>query len=152
ERTGTAIGSALGGVLSFERTVLQLSSRGPERVSPFSIVQTLPNLPAGWVSIELGTRGPLLAQSTACAASNMAVGDALDAIRLGRADVMFCGGTEAPVTPAALAGFAAMRALSARNDDPQAASRPFDAGRDGFVIGEGAGIVILEALGHAEAR
>ena len=127
ERTGTAIGTALGGVRSFEQTVLQLTNRGPDRVSPFSIVQTLPNLPAGWVSIELGTRGPLLAQSTACAASNMAIGDALDAIRLGRADVMFCGGTEAPVTPAALAGFAAMRALSARNDDPQTASRPFDA-------------------------
>jgi 3-oxoacyl-[acyl-carrier-protein] synthase II len=132
--------------------VLQLTSRGPDRVSPFSIVQTLPNLPAGWVSIELGTRGPLLAQSTACAASNMAIGDALDAIRLGRADVMFCGGTEAPVTPAALAGFAAMRALSARNDEPQAASRPFDAGRDGFVIAEAAAVLVLEELSHARAR
>ena len=152
ERTGTAIGTALGGVRSFEQTVLQLTNRGPDRVSPFSIVQTLPNLPAGWVSIELGTRGPLLAQSTACAASNMAIGDALDAIRLGRADVMFCGGTEAPVTPAALAGFAAMRALSARNDDPQAASRPFDAGRDGFVIAEAAAVLVLEELEHAQAR
>jgi 3-oxoacyl-[acyl-carrier-protein] synthase II len=152
ERAGTAIGTALGGVRSFEQTVLQLSSRGPDRVSPFSIVQTLPNLPAGWVSIELGTRGPLLAQSTACAASNMAIGDALDAIRLGRADVMFCGGTEAPVTPAAVAGFAAMRALSTRNDDPQAASRPFDGGRDGFVIAEAAAVLVLEELEHARAR
>ncbi len=152
ERAGTAIGSALGGVRSFEQTVLQLSTRGPDRVSPFSIVQTLPNLPAGWVSIELGTRGPLLAQSTACAASNMAIGDALDSIRLGRADVMFCGGTEAPVTPAAVAGFAAMRALSTRNDDPQTASRPFDAGRDGFVIAEAAAVLVLEELEHARAR
>jgi 3-oxoacyl-[acyl-carrier-protein] synthase II len=152
ERAGTAIGSALGGVQSFENTVLQLANRGPDRVGPFSIVQTLPNLPAGWVSIELGTRGPLLAQSTACAASNMAIGDALDAIRLGRADVMFCGGTEAPVTPAAVAGFAAMRALSTRNDDPQGASRPFDAGRDGFVIAEAAAVLVLEELEHARAR
>ena len=151
-RAGTAIGSALGGVQSFENTVLQLANRGPDRVGPFSIVQTLPNLPAGWVSIELGTRGPLLAQSTACAASNMAIGDALDAIRLGRADVMFCGGTEAPVTPAAVAGFAAMRALSTRNDDPQGASRPFDAGRDGFVIAEAAAVLVLEELEHARAR
>jgi 3-oxoacyl-[acyl-carrier-protein] synthase II len=152
ERAGTAIGTALGGVRSFEQTVLQLSSRGPGRVSPFSIVQTLPNLPAGWVSIELGTRGPLLTQSTACAASNMAIGDALDSIRLGRADVMFCGGTEAPVTPVAVAGFSAMRALSSRNDDPAAASRPFDGGRDGFVIAEAAAVLVLEELEHARAR
>ena len=127
ERVGTAIATALGGVESFETTVLQMHRRGPSRVSPFSIVQTLPNLPAGWVSIELGTRGPLLAQCTACAASNMAIGDSLDAIRLGRADVMFCGGTEAPVTPVAIASFAAMRALSTRNNDPSlgiAAVRP----------------------------
>jgi 3-oxoacyl-[acyl-carrier-protein] synthase II len=152
ERAGTAIGTALGGVASFERTVLELRSRGPGRVSPFSIVQTLPNLPAGWVSIELGTRGPLLSESTACAASTMAIGDALDAIRLGRADVMVCGGTEAPVTPASVAGFAAMRALSTRNDDPGSASRPFDAERDGFVIAEAAGVLVLEELEHARAR
>jgi 3-oxoacyl-[acyl-carrier-protein] synthase II len=152
ERAGTAIGTALGGVASFERTVLELGRRGPGRVSPFSIVQTLPNLPAGWVSIELGTRGPLLSESTACAASNMAIGDALDAIRLGRADVMVCGGTEAPVTPASVAGFAAMRALSTRNDDPGSASRPFDAERDGFVIAEAAAVLVLEELEHARAR
>jgi len=152
ERTGTAIGTALGGVASFERTVLELSNRGPGRVSPFSIVQTLPNLPAGWVSIELGTRGPLLSESTACAASTMAIGDALDAIRLGRADVMVCGGTEAPVTPASVAGFAAMRALSTRNEDPGSASRPFDAERDGFVIAEAAAVLVLEELEHARAR
>lgn len=152
ERVGTAIGTALGGVASFERTVLQLASRGPDRVSPFSIVQTLPNLAAGWLSIELGTRGPLLSESTACAASNMAIGDALDAIRLGRAEVMVCGGTEAPVTPASVAGFSAMRALSTRNDDPGSASRPFDAERDGFVIGEAAAVLVLEELEHARAR
>jgi 3-oxoacyl-[acyl-carrier-protein] synthase II len=152
ETCGTAIGTALGGVASFEQTVLQLASRGPDRVSPFAIVQSLPNLAAGWVSIELGTRGPLLTQSTACAASNMAIGDGLDAIRLGRADVMLCGGTEAPVTPASVAGFAAMRALSTRADDPPAASRPFDGTRDGFVIAEGAAVLVLEELEHARGR
>jgi 3-oxoacyl-[acyl-carrier-protein] synthase II len=152
DAAGAAIGTALGGVASFEHTVLQLASRGPDRVSPLAIVQTLPNLAAGWVSIELGTRGPLLAQSTACAASNMAIGDGFDAIRLGRADLMLCGGTEAPVTPTAVAGFAAMRALSTRGDDPQAASRPFDRDRDGFVIAEGAAVLVLEELEHARAR
>lgn len=152
ERVGTAIATAFGGVGSVEECVLQLHGRGPDRVSPFSVVQTLPNLSAGWVSIELGTRGPLLAESTACAASSMAIGDGLDAIRLGRADVMVCGGTEAPVTPVAVAGFAAMRALSRRNDDPAGASRPFDAGRDGFVMAEGAAVLVLEELGHARAR
>lgn len=152
ERAGAAIATAIGGVGSFEECVLQIERRGPERVNPFSIVQTLPNLAAGWVSIELGTRGPLVAECTACAASNMALGDGFDAIRLDRADVMFCGGTEAPVTPVALAGFGAMRALSVRNDDPAAASRPFDRGRDGFVIAEGAAVVVLEELSHAQAR
>jgi 3-oxoacyl-[acyl-carrier-protein] synthase II len=152
DRAGTAIGTALGGVSSFEQTVLQLQSRGPARLSPFAIVQTLPNLPGGWVSIELGTRGPLLAESTACAASNMAIGDAVDAIRLDRADVMVCGGTEAPVTPVSVAGFAAMRALSTRNDDPGTASRPFDGERDGFVIAEAAAVLVLEEAEHARAR
>ena len=152
ERVGVAIASAFGGVRSFEECVLQLHSRGPERVSPFSVVQTLPNLSAGWVSIELGTRGPLLSESSACAASSMAIGDGLDAIRLGRADVMFCGGTEAPVTPVGIAGFGAMRALSRRNDDPAGASRPFDADRDGFVMAEGAAVLVLEELEHARHR
>jgi 3-oxoacyl-[acyl-carrier-protein] synthase II len=152
ERVGAAIATALGGVASFEETVLQMSRRGAGRVSPFAVVQTLPNLAAGWVSIELGTRGPLLAECTACAASNMALGDGLDAIRLGRADVMFCGGTEAPVTAVTVASFGAMRALSSRNDDPTAASRPFDRDRDGFVLAEGAAVVVLEELEHARAR
>jgi 3-oxoacyl-[acyl-carrier-protein] synthase II len=121
-------------------------------VNPFSIVQIIPNLAAGWVSIELGTRGPLLSECTACAASNMAIGDGMDAIRLGRADVMFCGGTESPVTQVGIAGFGAMRAISRRNDDPERASRPFDGERDGFVMGEAAAMVVIEALDHAQAR
>ena len=152
ERVGVAVGTAMGGVESFEESVAQLNDRGPERLSPFRIVQIIPNLSAGWVSIELGTRGPLLSQSTACAASNMAIGDGLDAIRLGRADVMFCGGTEAPVTKIGIAGFASMRATSRRNDDPVRASRPFDGERDGFVMGEAAAMIVLEELEHAQAR
>jgi 3-oxoacyl-[acyl-carrier-protein] synthase II len=152
ERTGVALGTAMGGVASFEDAVEQLNERGPGRLSPFRIVQILPNLSAGWVSIELGTRGPLVSQSTACAASTMAVGDGLDAIRLERAEVMFCGGTEAPVTKMGVAGFAAMRAISRRNDDPEHASRPFDGKRDGFVLGEGAAMLVLEELEHAKAR
>ncbi len=151
-RTGVAVGTAMGGVESFEDSVGQLDARGSERFSPFRIVQIIPNLSAGWISIELGTRGPLLSQSTACAASNMAIGDGLDAIRLGRADVMFCGGTEAPVTKIGTAGFAAMRATSRRNEDPEHASRPFDGGRDGFVMGEAAAMIVLEELEHATAR
>jgi 3-oxoacyl-[acyl-carrier-protein] synthase II len=152
ERAGVAVGTAMGGVESFEASVEQLGARGPERFSPLRIVQIIPNLPAGWVSIELGTRGPLLTESTACAASNMAIGDGLDAIRLGRADVMFCGGTEAPVTKVGIAGFAAMRATSRRNGDPERASRPFDGERDGFVLGEAAAMIVLEELEHATAR
>ena len=152
ERAGAAIATAIGGVGSFEDCVLQIEQKGPERVSPFSIVQTLPNLPAGWVSIELGTRGPLVSECTACAASNMAIGEGADAIRLGRADAMICGGTEAGITRVGIAGFGAMRALSRRNDDPKRASRPFDAGRDGFVMGEAGGAVVLEELEHAKAR
>jgi 3-oxoacyl-[acyl-carrier-protein] synthase II len=107
---------------------------------------------AGWVSMELGTRGPLSSECTACAASNMAIGDGLDAIRLGRADVMLCGGTEAPVTRVGIAGFGAMRAISRRNDDPKAASRPFDGERDGFVMGEAGAMIVLEELERARAR
>jgi 3-oxoacyl-[acyl-carrier-protein] synthase II len=152
QHVGVAVGTAMGGVETFEESVGQLETRGPARFSPFRIVQIIPNLSAGWISIELGTRGPLLSQSTACAASNMAIGDGLDSIRLGRADVMFCGGTEAPVTKLAIAGFAAMRATSRRNDDPVRASRPFDRERDGFVMGEAAAMIVLEELEHATAR
>jgi 3-oxoacyl-[acyl-carrier-protein] synthase II len=152
ERVGAAIATGIGGLKSFESCHDVLISKGPDRVGPFSIVQIIPNLGAGWVSIELGTRGPLLSECTACAASNMAIGDGLDAIRLGRADVMVCGGTESPITTVGVAGFGAMRAISRRNDDPKRGSRPFDAERDGFVMAEAAAAVVLEELGHAEAR
>jgi len=129
-----------------------LRERGPDRVNPFAIPAIIPNLGAGWVSMELGTKGPLSAQCTACAASNMAIGESADAIRLGRADVMLAGGAEAPITQVGIAGFAAMRALSRRTDDPARASRPFDADRDGFVMGEAGAILVLEELEHALAR
>ncbi|HEY7731598.1 MAG TPA: beta-ketoacyl-ACP synthase II [Gaiellaceae bacterium] len=151
-RVGAAVATGIGGLKSFESCVEQLESRGPDRVHPFSIVQIIPNLAAGWVSMELGTRGPLLSECTACAASNMAIGDGLDAIRLGRADAMVCGGTEAPITRIGIAGFGAMRAISRRNDAPERASRPFDAERDGFVMAEAGAMVVLEELEHARAR
>jgi 3-oxoacyl-[acyl-carrier-protein] synthase II len=152
ERVGGAIATGIGGLKSFETCVDTLNERGPDRVNPFSIVQIIPNLAAGWVSMELGTKGPLLSECTACAASNMAIGDGLDSIRLGRADVMVCGGTEAPISRVGIAGFGAMRAISRRNDDPAGASRPFDAGRDGFVMGEAGAVIVLEELEHARAR
>src|SRR5437763_10288211 len=152
DRIGAAIATGIGGLRSFQDCHTTLVTRGPDRVNPFSIPSIIPNLGAGWVSIMLGTRGPLSAQCTACAASNMAIGDGLDSIRLGRADVMLCGGTEAAVNEVGIAGFAAMRALSQRNADPSAASRPFDAERDGFVMGEAGAVLVLEELEHAQAR
>src|SRR5882672_8646418 len=149
---GASIATGIGGIKSFQDCYDTLITKGPDRVNPFAIPSIIPNLGAGWVSIMLGTRGPLTAQCTACAASNMAIGDGLDAIRLGRAEVMLCGGTEAAVNQVGIAGFAAMRALSQRNDDPLAASRPFDAGRDGFVMGEAGAVLVLEELEHAKAR
>ena len=151
-RIGAAIATGIGGLKAFQDCHSELLERGPDRVNPFSIPEIIPNMGAAWVSMQLGTKGPLSSQCTACAASNMAIGDGLDAIRLGRADVMFCGGTEAPVTEVGIAGFSAMRALSRRNDDPEKASRPFDAGRDGFVMGEAGAVVVLEELEHAKAR
>jgi 3-oxoacyl-[acyl-carrier-protein] synthase II len=132
DRIGAAIATGIGGLWSFQNCHLDLLRKGPDRCSPFSIPSILPNMGAGWVSMELGTRGPLSSQCEACAASNMAIGDALDQIRLGRADVMFAGGTECGIAPVGIGGFSAMRALSRRNDDPQRASRPFDAERDGL--------------------
>ncbi len=152
DRIGAAVATGIGGLKSFQDCRDELRDRGADRVSPFSIPEIIPNMGAAWVSMELGTRGPLSSQCTACAASNMSIGDGLDAIRLGRADAMFCGGTEAPVTEVGIAGFAAMRALSRRNDDPERASRPFDAGRDGFVMGEGGVVLLIEELEHAKAR
>jgi 3-oxoacyl-[acyl-carrier-protein] synthase II len=152
ERVGASVATGIGGLRSYQDCYDVLLSRGPDRVSPFSIPSIIPNMGAGWVSIELGTRGPLLSECTACAASNMAIGDAADAIRMKRADVMLAGGTEAPIAQVGIAGFDAMRALSRRNDDPRRASRPFDAERDGLVMGEAAAVLVLEELEHALAR
>jgi 3-oxoacyl-[acyl-carrier-protein] synthase II len=152
DRVGASVATGIGGLQSFQDCYDQLLDRGPDRVNPFSIPAIIPNMGAAWVSMQLGTKGPLSSQCTACAASNMAIGEGCDAIRLGRAEVMLCGGTEAPVTQVGIAGFSAMRALSRRNDDPKRASRPFDAQRDGFVMGEAGAIVVLEELEHARAR
>jgi 3-oxoacyl-[acyl-carrier-protein] synthase II len=152
DRIGAAVATGIGGLQSFQDCRDELRDRGADRVSPFSIPEIIPNMGAAWVSMELGTRGPLTSQCTACAASTMSIGDGLDAIRLGRADVMICGGTEAPVTEVGIAGFSAMRALSRNNANPQGASRPFDAERDGFVMGEGGAVLVLEELEHAKAR
>jgi 3-oxoacyl-[acyl-carrier-protein] synthase II len=152
DRIGASIATGIGGLRSFQDCYDTLKERGPDRVNPFAIPCIIPNMGAGWVSMELGTRGPLSSECTACAASNMAIGQGLDDIRLGRAEVMFCGGTESAINKVGIAGFGAMRALSRRNDDPARASRPFDAGRDGFVMGEAAAVVVLEELERAQAR
>src|SRR6478609_7716117 len=152
ERAGASIATGIGGLQSYQECYHVLLTKGPDRVSPFSIPSIIPNMGAGWVSIELGTKGPLMSQCTACAASNMAIGDALDEIRMGRVDAMIAGGGEAPITKVGIAGFDAMRALSRRNDDPVRASRPFDNGRDGLVMGEAAGVLVLEELEYAKAR
>jgi len=152
ERVGASIATGIGGLQAFQDCYDVLLARGPDRVNPFSIPQIIPNMGAAWVSMELGTRGPLSSQCTACAASNMAIGEAADMIRLGRADVVFAGGTEAGITPVGIAGFSAMRALARRNDDPETASRPFDADRSGFVMGEAGAVIVLEDLEHARAR
>src|SRR5437667_8474094 len=152
DRIGASIATGIGGLKSFQDCYDTLIARGPDRVNPFAIPCIIPNMGAGWVSMELGTRGPLSSECTACAASNMAIGQGLDDIRLGRAEVMFCGGTESAINQVGIAGFGAMRALSRRNDDPAAASRPFDAGRDGFVMGEAGAVLVLGALEHAQAR
>jgi 3-oxoacyl-[acyl-carrier-protein] synthase II len=152
DRVGAAVATGIGGLKAFQDCYDELLERGPDRVNPFSIPEIIPNMGAAWVSMQLGTKGPLSSQCTACAASNMAIGDGLDSIRLGRADVMLCGGTEAPITEVGIAGFSAMRALSRRNDAPEKGSRPFDAGRDGFVMGEAGAVVVLEELEHAQRR
>src|ERR671935_319627 len=152
DRVGASIATGIGGLKSFQDCYDILKERGPDRVNPFSIPSIIPNMGAGWVSIELGTKGPLMSECTACAASNMAIGDALDAIRIGRAEAMLAGGTEAPITRVGIAGFDAMRALSRRNDDPARASRPFDGARDGLVMGEAGAVIVLEELEHARAR
>jgi 3-oxoacyl-[acyl-carrier-protein] synthase II len=152
ERTGIFIGSGIGGFEIIEREHSNLLSGGPRKISPFFIPAAIVNMAAGHVSIRYGAKGPISATATACTTSANSIGDAARIIERGDADVMIAGGSEAAVTPMSVGGFAAMRALSTRNDDPQHASRPFDKDRDGFVVGEGAGILILEELEHAKAR
>jgi 3-oxoacyl-[acyl-carrier-protein] synthase II len=151
-RIGVLIGSALGGLATMERHHAVLLEKGPSRVSPFFFPMVLPNMATGHVSIALGAHGPNSCVTTACAAANHAIGDAFKIIQRGDADAMITGGTDALITPLAVAAFGSMRALSTRNDDPQRASRPFDRDRDGFVIGEGAGILVLEELSKAQQR
>lgn len=152
DRVGVLIGSGIGGLRTLEDQITVLQSRGPDRVSPFLIPMMISDITAGHVSMALGARGPNLAATSACATACHAIGEAGQIIARGDADVMIAGGTEAGVTPVAVAGFAAMRALSTRNDEPERASRPFDINRDGFVLGEGAGILVLEEYEHAVAR
>jgi len=152
ENVGVYIGSGIGGFSSIEREYSEMINGGPRRISPFFIPSAIVNLAAGWVSIRTGARGPSSATATACTSSAHAVGDSFRIIQRGDADVMIAGGSEAAITALGVGGFNAMRALSTRNDAPEKASRPFDKDRDGFVIGEGAGILILEDLERAKAR
>jgi 3-oxoacyl-[acyl-carrier-protein] synthase II len=151
-RIGVSIGSGVGGLLMMETQAHVLADRGPDRVSPFCVPMMIPNMAAGLAAIALGARGPSSAVATACAAGSNAIGDAFRTIQLGLADAMVCGGAESAITPLGVAGFASAKALSFRNDDPATASRPFDLERNGFVIGEGAGVLVLESLEHAQAR
>ncbi|HEV7591483.1 MAG TPA: beta-ketoacyl-ACP synthase II [Longimicrobium sp.] len=152
ERFGVIIGSGIGGIWTFEEQHRKLIERGPSRISPFFVPMFISDIAAGLVSIRWGLKGPNYCTVSACASSAHAVGNAYRAIKYGEADLMVAGGTEATVSPQTIAGFAAMTALSERNDSPETASRPFDATRDGFVLGEGAGVMVLEELEHARAR
>ncbi len=151
-RIGVIIGSGIGGMLSFETEMSKLLKAGPRRISPFFIPQMISDIAAGHVSMEYGLKGPNFATVSACATSGHAVGTAMMIIQLGDADVMVTGGSEAAITPMGIGGFNSMKAISTNNDHPEKASRPFDLNRDGFVMGEGAGIVVLEELEHARAR
>ncbi|HJU90611.1 MAG TPA: beta-ketoacyl-ACP synthase II [Gemmatimonadaceae bacterium] len=152
DRTGVIIGSGIGGLKSFEEQHDVYRERGPSKISPFFIPMFIADIAAGMVSMRFNAKGPNYATVSACATSAHAIGDAFRAIQYGDADIMITGGAEATVTPMAIGGFANMRALSERNDSPETASRPFDATRDGFVMGEGSGVVILEELDHARKR
>jgi 3-oxoacyl-[acyl-carrier-protein] synthase II len=152
EMIGVYVGSGIGGFATIEREHTILMERGPSRISPFFIPAAIVNLASGWISIRSGAKGPNSATCTACTTSAHAIGDSFRLIQRGDADAMIAGGSEAAITPLGTGGFCSMRALSQRNDDPQRASRPFDKGRDGFVIGEGSGIVILEELEMAKRR
>ena len=152
QRIGVIIGSGVGGLLTMETQAHVLEGKGPGRVSPFTVPMMIPNMATGLAAIALGAQGPSSAVATACAAGSNAIGDAFRLLQQGHADAMVCGGAESAITPLGVAGFASAKALSFRNDDPATASRPFDAERDGFVIGEGAGVLVLETLEHAQAR
>jgi 3-oxoacyl-[acyl-carrier-protein] synthase II len=152
DRIGVIIGSGIGGMHTYETQLKVMAERGPRKVSPFTIPSLIINMCSGLVAIEFGARGPNFGVVSACASGTHALGEAARAIRLGEADVMIAGGSEATITPFAYASFCAMKAMSTRNDAPQQASRPFDKNRDGFVMGEGAGILVLESLEHAQAR
>ncbi|MBV9081255.1 MAG: beta-ketoacyl-ACP synthase II, partial [Acidobacteriaceae bacterium] len=152
ERLGVYIGSGIGGFEVIEREHKILLERGPSRISPFFIPSCIVNLASGYVSIKYNAQGPNSATATACTTSAHSIGDSFRLIQHGDADVMICGGSEACVTPMGIGGFAAMRALSTRNDHPEKASRPWDRERDGFIVGEGSGILILEAFEHAKKR
>jgi len=152
ERFGVVLGTGIGGVETFENQAGILLTKGPGRISPFFVPMMIANMAAGQISIAFGAKGINMTVVTACASATNAIGEAFKAIRNGEADVVLTGGTEAGITPLAVAGFCAMKAVSTRNEEPQKASRPFDAGRDGFVMGEGAGILLLESYEHAVSR
>lgn len=152
DRVGVIIGSGIGGMYTYESQLKVLAERGPRKVSPFTIPSLIGNMCAGLVAIDLGARGPNFGIVSACATGTHAIGEASHAIRRGDVDVMITGGTEAAITPFSYASFCAMKAMSTRNDEPARACRPFDKGRDGFIMGEGAGILVLESLEHAQAR
>jgi 3-oxoacyl-[acyl-carrier-protein] synthase II len=152
ERTGVILGTGLGGVGTLVEGFTTNALRGPDRISPFLVPMGIPNVGAGQIAIQFGMIGPNFTTVSACATGGHAIGEASEIIRRGDADVMIAGGAEAAIYEAMVGGFAAMRALSMRNDDPEGASRPFDSARDGFVIGEGAGVMIIESLDHAQAR
>jgi len=152
ERIGVIVGSGVGGLASIERCTKILNDRGPKRVTPFFIPMTIINLTSGHISIRFGVKGPNSAVATACASGTHAIGDAFKMIQRDDADAMICGGAEAVITPLGITGFTAMKALSTRNDEPERASRPFDRDRDGFVMGEGSGILVIEEMEHAINR
>jgi 3-oxoacyl-[acyl-carrier-protein] synthase II len=152
DRIGVVIGSGIGGISTIYEQIQVFAERGPSRVSPFLVPMMIPDASAGMVAIQLGVRGPNMAVVTACATGTNAVGEAAEIIRRGQADVILAGGSEAAIIPIAMAGLSVMTALTSRNDDPQGASRPFDLHRDGFVMGEGAAILVMESLEHAQTR
>ena len=152
DRIGTVIGTGIGGMETLHDQYKTLFDKGPNRISPFFVPMMIANMASGQVSIAFGLQGPCTCVVTACATATNCIGESFRIIQRGDADVMVCGGTEATISPAGLAGFCAMKALSSRNDEPQKASRPFEKGRDGFVMGEGSGIIVIESLEHALAR